>query len=310
ALREAAVRKGLSVSEYGIAETETGTVHAFGTEEEVYAFLGYDWIPPELREDDGEIEAAQANSLPRLVELSDIKGDLHSHTNWTDGTLPLEDMAKAARARGYQYLALTDHTRNLALTRGLTPERLAEQHALVQRLNQKMAPFVILHGTEMDILQDGALDFPDDVLRTLDYVSVSVHTAFRQPREVMTERIVRAISNPLVHTLNHMHGRKIGRRDGYAVDTEAVLEHAAQVGCALELNATPDRLDLNGTWARHALRMGARFTVSSDAHSESDFDYMQFGIGSARRGWLTAADVLNTRPLEELRQLLNARRSS
>src|SRR5438552_6441593 len=207
-------------------------------------------------------------------------------------------------------MALPGHTQTLAMTRGLTPERLAEQRALVKKVNTKLAPFVVLHGTEMDILMDGQLDFPDDVLESLDYVSCSVHTGFRQPRETMTERMRRAISNPLVNTLNHPHGRIIRRREGYEVDMQAVIAQAAALGCALELNATPDRLDLNGTWARRALKLGARFTVSSDAHSTKELEFMQFGIGSARRGWLTAADVLNTRPVEDLRALLMARHAT
>ena len=301
--------RGWVLSPLGLEDDATGQVLEREREAGVYERLGLPWIPPELREDDGEIEAAQAGSLPRLVELGDIKGDLHTHTNWTDGTQSLEDMAKDAKARGYQYMALTDHSQNLAMTRGLTPERLEEERALVKRVNHKLAPFVVLLGTEMDILMDGELDFSDDVLRGLEYVSASVHTGFRQAREVMTARMIRAVSNPLVNTLNHPHGRKIGRREGYAVDMAAVVARAAEVGCALELNATPDRLDLNGLWARRALRLGARFTISSDAHSTKELDFMQFGIGSARRGWLTAADVLNTLPLDELRQVLMARRS-
>ncbi|MCA1646927.1 MAG: PHP domain-containing protein, partial [Chloroflexi bacterium] len=273
----------------------------------VYERLGLPWIPPELREDEGEIEAGLAGSLPQLVQLSDIKGDLHTHTSWTDGTDTLEDMARGARAKGYQYMALTDHSQNLAMTRGLTPERLEEERALVKRVNHKLAPFVVLLGTEMDILMDGQLDFADDVLASLDYVSASIHTGFRQPRDVMTARMTRAISNRLVNTLNHPHGRIIRRREGYQVDMQAVIARAAASGCALELNATPDRLDLNGVWARRALKLGARFTVSSDAHSTTELDFMQFGIGSARRGWLTAGDVLNTRPLAELRALLRVR---
>jgi DNA polymerase (family 10) len=207
-------------------------------------------------------------------------------------------------------MALTDHTQNLAMTRGLTPERLEEERALVNRVNHKLAPFVVLLGTEMDILLDGQLDFSDDVLRSLEYVSASVHTGFRQSRDVMTARMLRAISNPLVNTLNHPHGRKIGRREGYAVDMQAVVEQAAANGCALELNATPDRLDLNGDWARRGQKLGAHFTVSSDAHSTRELDFMQFGVGSARRGWLTAKDVLNTLPLDELRARIQARRGA
>jgi DNA polymerase (family 10) len=302
--------RGWRLSAFGLEDDATGKILERQHEVAVYERLGLPWIPPELREDEGEIEAALAGTLPTLVELGDIKGDLHTHTNWTDGTETLEDMAKTAKAKGYEYMALTDHTQNLAMTRGLTPERVAEQRALVKKVNAKLAPFVVLHGTEMDILTDGRLDFPDEVLQSLDYVSCSVHTGFRQPRETMTERMRRAISNPLVNTLNHPHGRIIGRREGYEVDMQAVIAQAAERGCALELNATPDRLDLNGAWARHALQLGARFTVSSDAHNTKEFDFMQFGIGSARRGWLTKNDVLNTRSLSDLRQELRRRRGA
>jgi DNA polymerase (family 10) len=308
-LEALARERGWRLSAFGLEDDATGKLLEREKETAIYERLGLPWIPPELREDQGEIEAAQAGTLPRLVRLSDIKGDLHTHTNWTDGTQTLEEMAKAAKARGYQYMALTDHTQNLAMTRGLTPERLEEERALVKRVNQKLAPFVVLLGTEMDILMDGQLDFADDILHSLDYVSASIHTGFRQPQDVMTRRMLRAISNPLVNTLNHPHGRIIKRREGYEVDMQAVIEKAAASGCALELNATPDRLDLNGAWAHRALQLGARFTVSSDAHSTSELDFMQFGIGSARRGWLSAEDVLNTRPLEDLRAALAQRRT-
>lgn len=309
-LEALARERGWKLTGLGLEDDATGKLLERERETGVYERLGLPWIPPELREDEGEIEAGLAGSLPELVALGDIKGDLHTHTNWTDGTQTLEDMAKAARAKGYAYLAVTDHSQNLAMTRGLSPERLEAERALVNRVNHKLAPFVVLLGTEMDILMDGQLDFSDDVLRSLDYVSASIHTGFRQPREVMTERMLRAISNPLVNTLNHPHGRIIRRRDGYEVDMQAVIEQAAENGCALELNATPDRLDLNGTWARRALKLGARFTVSSDAHSTKELEFMQFGIGSARRAWLTADDVLNTRPVEALLALLRRRHRS
>jgi DNA polymerase (family 10) len=308
-LEALAREKGWRLTAFGLEDDTTGRILERERETAIYQRLGMAWIPPELREDEGEIEAALAGSLPKLVQLSDIKGDLHTHTNWTDGTDTLEEMAKAARALGYQYMALTDHSQHLAMTRGLTPERLEEERALVKRVNNKLAPFVVLLGTEMDILMDGQLDFSDEVLRSLDYVSASVHTGFRQPRDVMTARMVRAISNTLVNTLNHPHGRKINRREGYEVDMQAVVEQAAAAGCALELNSDPDRLDLNGEWARRAQKLGARLTISSDAHSTKELEYMQFGVGSARRGWLTAEDVLNTRPLEELRALLARRRA-
>jgi DNA polymerase (family X) len=307
-LETLAQERGWELSDLGLDDAETGKHIAGESEGEVYERLGMPWIPPELREDTGEIEAALSGSLPKLIELGDVKGDLHCHTNWTDGTQSLDEMAKAAKARGYQYMALTDHSQNLAMTRGLTPQRLWEQRAQVNRLNHKLAPFTILLGTEMDILLDGQLDFPPEVLEQLDYVSASIHTGFRQPEKVMTERITRAISDPHVNTLNHPHGRKIRLRPGYAVNMQTVIETAAQVGCALELNATPDRADLNGEWARKAKDLGARFTISSDAHSVKNFEFMQFGVGNARRGWLTADDVLNTRPLDELRQLLAQRR--
>jgi DNA polymerase (family X) len=277
------------------------------SEHELYQRLDLPWIAPELREDAGEIEAARDGSLPRLVEQTDLRGDLHCHTNWTDGVATLEEMAKAAMARGYAYMALTDHSRSLAITNGLSLERLEEARRLVQQLNHTLAPFVILLGTEMDILEDGRLDYPDDVLASLDYVSASVHSRFKQTQEVMTARIVRAISNPRVHTLNHPHGRLLLNRPAYAVDMQHVVEAAARVGCALEVSADPARMDLDGGWARRARAAGARCTISSDAHSTLDYDNIWLGVGSARRGWIEARDVLNARPLEELRALLQRR---
>jgi DNA polymerase (family 10) len=219
-------------------------------------------------------------------------------------------MAVAARARGYAYMALTDHSRSLAITNGLSIERLAEARRLVDRLNQRLAPFVILLGTEMDILEDGRLDYPDEVLASLDYVSASVHSRFKQAQDVMTARIVRAISHPLVHTLNHPHGRLLLNRPAYAVDMQRVIETAARVGCAVEVSADPARMDLDGGWARRARAAGGRCTVSSDAHSTLDYDNIWLGIGSARRGWLEKDDVVNTRRLDELRAVLPGRQTS
>ncbi|MBV9170706.1 MAG: DNA polymerase III [Chloroflexi bacterium] len=277
------------------------------TEQELYARLGLPWIPPELREDDGEIEAALDGALPRLVQQSDLKGDLHCHTLWTDGSESLEAMARAARSRGYAYMALTDHSRSLTITNGLSIERLEEARRHVQQLNHALAPFVILLGTEMDILQDGSLDYPDDVLSTLDYVSASVHSRFKQAGPVMTERILRAVRHPLVRTLNHPHGRLLGARPAYAVDMPLVIETAARVGCAMEVSGDPARMDLDGGWARRVKAAGGRCTISSDAHSTLDYDNIWLGVASARRGWLEPQDVLNTRPLEELRALLARR---
>lgn len=306
-LVQLARERGWRLAPQGL-EDAAGRPLAGEDEPDVYARLGLPWIPPELREDAGEIEAGRAGTLPRLVELADLKGDLHCHTNWTDGVHTLEEMARAAQARGYEYMAVTDHSQALAVARGLTPERLADQRRLVDRLNHKLAPFTVLLGTEMDILRDGTLDFSDEVLDSLDYVSASIHSGFSQPREVMTARIVKGLSNPYVHVLNHPQGRLIRRREGYAVDLQAVVETAARVGCALEVNAQPDRLDLDGAWARKAKLAGARLTISSDAHSTRNLDLLRYGVGTARRGWITAGDVLNTRPLGELRAFLRARR--
>ena len=275
------------------------------TEEDVYARLGMPWIAPELREDTGEIEAALSGQLPNLVSEADLKGDLHCHTNWTDGVATLEDMALAARARGYAYMALTDHSRSLTITNGLSLERLEEARRQVSQLNQRLAPFVVLLGTEMDILQDGSLDYPDETLASLDYVSASVHSRFKQVSAQMTARIVRAVRHPLVNALNHPFGRLLGVRPEYAVDMPRVIEIAAAMGCALEVSADPARMDLDGSWARRVRDAGGRCTVSSDAHSTLDFDNIWLGIGSARRGWLEAHHVVNTLPLAELRQLLH-----
>ena len=276
----------------------------YPTEEQVYADRGLPWIAPELREDSGEIEAAREGSLPRLIEAGDLRGDLHCHTHWTDGSNSLEEMALAARARGYAYMALTDHSRSLTITNGLSLERLEEARRCVQQLNHRLAPFVILLGTEMDILEDGRLDYPDEVLATLDYVSASVHSRFKQALEPMTERILRAVSHPLVHTLNHPFGRMLIGRPPYAVDMPRVIEAAVTAGCAFEVSGDPARMDLDGAWARRVRAAGGRCTISSDAHSTLDFDNIWLGVGSARRGWLEARDVLNTRPLDELRARL------
>jgi DNA polymerase (family 10) len=266
--------------------------------------LGLPWIAPELREDQGEIEAALGGCLPTLLTEQDLKGDLHCHTNWTDGSATLEDMARAAQARGYEYMALTDHSRSLTITNGLSLERLEEARRLVEQVNQRLAPFAVLLGTEMDILEDGRLDYPDEVLASLDYVSASVHSRFKQPEALMTPRIVRAVTHPLVHTLNHPHGRLLTARPAYAVDMDRVIAAAVDSGCALEVSADPARMDLDGGWARRVRDAGGRCTVSSDAHSTLDFDNIWLGVGSARRGWLEPRHVLNTRPLEAFRGLL------
>jgi DNA polymerase (family 10) len=290
--------RGLHLTLEGLSEMTAAT------EEELYRALDMPWIATELREDSGEIEAALNGALPNLVTIDDLKGDLHCHTNWTDGTASLEDMALAARARGYEYMALTDHSRSLTITNGLSLERLEEARLLVQQVNQKLAPFVVLLGTEMDIPEDGSLDYPDATLATLDYVSASVHSRFKQPESLMTPRIVRAVTHPLVHTLNHPHGRLLGARPAYAVDIQRVISAAASAGCAMEVSADPARMDLDGSGARRVRDAGGRCTISSDAHSTLDFANIYLGVGSARRGWLEPDYVLNTRSLDDLRALL------
>ena len=306
-LTQLASEQGWTLSAFGLEDELTGARLAGESEVEVYERLGLAWVPPELREDEGEIEAALDGNLPRLIEQADLKGDLHCHTRETDGSNSLEEMALAARARGYDYMALTDHSRSLTITNGLSLERLEEARRQVAQLNHRLAPFVILLGTEMDILEDGSLDYPDETLASLDYVSASIHSRFKQAEPVMTARILRAISNPLVHTLNHPHGRLLGIRPSYGVDMPRVVTTAATVGCAMEVSADPARMDLDGGWARRVREAGGRCTISSDAHSTLDFDNIWLAIGSARRGWLTTDDVLNTRPLDEFRALLRQR---
>jgi DNA polymerase (family X) len=296
-----ATSRGLRLTAEGVSAGPAAT------EQDVYRALDLPWIAPELREDAGEIEAALDGRLPRLIELDDLKGDLHCHTNWTDGSASLEEMATTARARGYQYMALTDHSRSLTITNGLSLERLEEARRLVQQLNQQLAPFVVLMGTEMDILEDGSLDYPDETLARLDYVSASIHSRFKQPELLMTPRIIRAVQHTMVHTLNHPHGRMLGVRPAYAVDMQRVIEAAVAAGCALEVSGDPARMDLDGSWARRVRTAGGRCTVSSDAHSTLDYENVWLAVGSARRGWLEARDVLNTRPLAEFLRLLQAK---
>jgi DNA polymerase (family 10) len=306
-LAERATERGLRLTAEGLRGSNDNLV-ASHSESALYEHLDLPFIPPELREDTGEIEAAQSGSLPRLVELDDLRGDMHTHTEWTDGSAPLAAMAEAARARGYAYMALTDHSQEMSFINGLTPERLAEQRRLVDQLNHDLAPFVILHGTEMDILEDGRLDFSDDVLQRLDYVSASVHRRHKLGRAEMTERTLRAVANDLVDTLNHPFGRRLGMRDALDLDMDTVLTAAAASGCAVEVSGDPARMDLDGAWARRAGLAGCRCTISTDAHSPLDFDNAWIGLGSARRGWLTADQVLNTRPLAELLSVLRGAR--
>jgi DNA polymerase (family 10) len=302
ALRGLANQHGWKLNEYGLVSGKRRIAGA--TEEDVYEKLKLAYIVPELREDRGEIAAAQAGKLPRLVKLSDVRGDLHVHSDWTDGTVPIAGMAEAAQARGYEYVALTDHSRRVAMTHGLDPARLGRQIHEIERLNEKFKNFTILRGIEVDILRDGSLDLPDSSLAKLDIVVAAVHSHFDLPRKAQTDRVVRALENRHVSILAHPTGRLIGEREPYDIDMDAVISAARKAGCHLEINAEPDRLDLNDFHAHAAKLAGVKLAVSTDAHSIDAFQCMRFGIDQARRAWLTASDVLNTRPLAELRKLL------
>jgi DNA polymerase (family 10) len=295
ALREDAVRRGFSVSEYGVTTVATGAVFTTLDEEEVYAHLGYQFVPPELRENTGELEAAREGRLPQLVELADLKGDLHAHTTWSaDGTATLEEMALAARARGYAYLAVTDHSHYLREGR---LERQAEE---IAALNARLKPFRLLRGIEANIRADGSLDVADELLAGLDWVVASLHTSFdRTP----TERILEAVENPHVDCIGHLTGRRLSRRDGADVDVARVVERAAATGTALEIDSQPDRLDLRDVHARLAGEAGVPVCVTSDAHSVAALGYVDYGVSVARRAWLTREQVLNTRPWREVERL-------
>lgn len=305
AVRTLAIAQGYKINEYGIYK---GTRRVAGkTEEEIYRRIGLDYIEPELRENRGEIEAAQRGRLPKLVTLGAIRGDLHCHTRATDGHHTLEEMAAAARAHGYEYLAIADHSQHVTVAHGLDRKRLLAQIREIDRLNEKLDGIVVLKSIELDILEDGALDLPDSVLRELDLTVCSVHYKFSLTREQQTERILRAMDNPYFNILAHPTGRLINEREPYEVDLERILAAAKERGCVLEINAQPRRLDLNDTWIKRAKELGVRLSIATDAHSIDNLGYMRLGVGTARRGWLEATDVVNTRTLAGLRKILKRR---
>jgi DNA polymerase (family 10) len=297
ALREAAVRRGLSVSEYGIAEAETGEVHAFGTEEDVYRFLGYEWIPPELRENCGELEAARKGELPALVELGDLRGDLHTHTTWSDGKNTLEEMVGRAVEKGYEYYAVCDHSQRL---RG---DLLARQTNAIDAL-QATVPVRILKGIEVNIRADGSLDVEDEDLAARDWVVASVHSSFDKSP---TERVLAAMENPYVTCIGHVTNRKIGKRTPAAVDVERVIDKALDTGTFLEINSQPDRLDLTDVHARAAREAGLKLVIDSDGHELAALDYLELGVGQARRAWLTKKDVVNAYTWKQIAKLRKKR---
>jgi DNA polymerase (family 10) len=298
ALREEAVARKLSVSEYGVKNVETGAVFRAADEKELYAFLGYEWIPPELRENRGELAAARNGSLPRLVELGDIAGDLHSHTDWSDGRGTLEEMVFAARDLGRRYLAVCDHAKRL---KGGRLERQAEE---IAALSERVEGIDVLSGVEVDIRANGSLDLPDEILAQRAWVMASVHSGFDQPRVELTRRIMAAMENPHVDCIGHPTGRKINRRDAYDVDFEALLEKAIETGTFLEINSQPDRLDLADTHARAAAEAGVHIVISTDAHRVHELDYLELGVAQARRGWLTADRIVNARPWRAVQKLM------
>ena len=301
-LRQLAQQRGLKLNEYGVFRGDKPI--AGETEESVYASLGLPWIPPELREGRGEIDAAKAGRLPHLVDLQDLKGDLHAHTRATDGRNSLQEMAEAARLRGLRYFAITDHSRRLTMAKGLDSARLLQQTEAIDRLNATLSGITILKGIEVDILEDGNLDLPDEVLGRLDLVVGAVHSRFNLSNRRQTERIMKAMDHPHFSILAHPSGRLIGRREPYEVDMLRIIRKARERRCFLEINAHPERLDLTDIHCRMAKEEGVLLAVNTDAHSMLDLENARFGVGQARRGWLEKADVLNTRPYAELRKLL------
>ncbi len=306
ALRERGQRQGLKLSEYGITDLRSGELEKFAREEDFYHRLGLQPIPPELREGQQEVDRAEQGSIPELVKLSDIKGDLHVHTNWSDGNDSLEAMAMAARAMGYQYLAITEHSRGRGIAHGLDEERLRQQMADISKLNEGLGDLRLLTGIEVDIRADGSLDLPDDILKELDVVIAAVHSAMGQEEPKMTHRVLRAIENPHVDVLAHPTCRLLGEREPVALDLEAVFRSAAETGTALEINAMPDRLDLKDIHVFRARELGVRLILGTDAHATEHLALMRFGVGVARRGWCEARHILNTLSLEDLMPSLKA----
>jgi DNA polymerase (family 10) len=301
-LRRRAQQRGLKLNEYGVFR---GNRQIAGrTEKEVYEAVGLPWIPPELREARGEIEEALEGRLPELIRLEDIRGDLHMHTTATDGRAPLEEMVHAAKKHGYAYIAITDHSKRVTMAKGLDERRLRQEWEQIDRLAEAIRGITVLKGVELDILEDGRLDLPDDVLKDADWVVASIHYGQKQPREQIMRRLLNAIRNPYVHAIGHLTGRLIGKRKGIDVAPEATFKAAAEYGCLLEINSQPDRLDLDDVAVMAAKEHGAHFVVSTDAHSIEELQFMEFGVYEARRAGLEAKDVANTRSLTQFRKLL------
>jgi DNA polymerase (family 10) len=313
ALRDIALKQGWSLNEYGLTATGKGKAQEgeekfFAEEADLYEFLGLAWMPPELRENRGEIAAARAGKLPKLIEIGDIRGELHGHSTWSDGTAPIAAMAAAAMARGYSYWGVCDHSVGLGMVGGLDAERIAAQAAEIAKLNEQYEregiDFRLLRGTEVEILADGSLGLPDEVLAQLDVVVASIHSGLRQDRETITARCLKALRNPHVDILGHATGRIIESRAPSELDMEQVLQVAAESGTVVEINAHPSRLDVSDVYARRALELGCKLAINCDAHATNGMEMMEYGIGTARRGWVEAKDVVNTYPLAQMLHML------
>jgi len=299
-LRELAIKRGLKINEYGVFDSENGQRIAGEEEEEVYRILDLPFIPPELREDRGEIKAAQEGRLPLLVEYPQIKGDLHLHSKWSDGAHTIRQMAEEAKKRGYKYIAITDHSQSLKFAGGLTEERLREQIEEIRKVNQELDDFTVLTGIEVDIKSDGSLDFSDEILSKLDVVIAAIHSGFKQESKIITERLIGAMQNRFVGIIAHPTGRLIGYRESYQVDIDKIMDMAARTGTILEINAYPERLDLNDVYCRMAKDKGVQLAIETDAHSIDGLEFMNLGVDVARRGWLEEKDIVNTLPLDKL----------
>jgi DNA polymerase (family 10) len=308
-LQEHAIQMGLSLNEHGITDASSGTLEEFASEEALYTKLGLEYIAPELRIGLGEIDAAGTSSLPRFVELTDLRGDLHVHSDWSDGRDPLELMVAGAKERGYDYVAITDHSAGRGIANGLTPERLESHQSELRRVEAAIGGIKVLSGSEVDILADGSLDYPDDVLATLDWVVASIHSGLSQPRETMTERIIKAMQNPHVTAIGHLSARMLGERKGIDADFEAIFVAAAETGTVLEINASPERLDLRDSHVRRAMELGVIMAIDSDAHTVARLDNQKYGVAIARRAWCEAHHIVNTLPTKAFMDFLSVDKS-
>ncbi|HJX03525.1 MAG TPA: DNA polymerase/3'-5' exonuclease PolX [Dehalococcoidia bacterium] len=307
-LRTKAQKRGLSLNEYGITDTTTNMLEKFSTEEDFYHRLGLQYIPPEIREGQGEIELAERNMIPHLVEMRDVKGDLHIHSNWSDGRDSIESLAMSARDMGYEFICITDHSAGLGIAHGLNTERLAAQIEEIKLLNHKLQGMRVLSGIEVDIHADGSLDLPPEILSKLDIVTAAIHSGMREDEEQMTRRVIKALENPLVHVLAHPTCRVIGSREPVALDMEALFRAALQHNKALEINANPSRLDLKDIHIQRARELGVKLTLGTDAHGAEQLRFMRFGVGTARRGWCQGKHLLNSWRLPEILKFLSGRK--